>query len=179
MGEIGWLIVSAEIAFWIVIALGLIIRYVLKRKRLGLFFLALTQVIDLVLLIATTFDLYNGATATNVHAIAAIYLGVSIAFGKNMIAWADQKFTYYILKQGNKPRKKYGFEHARHEMKGSLRHLLAFFIGGAFIVGIHVFIGIPDRTVLMLDTLRIWAIIVVIDLVISASHFLWPKSVKE
>lgn len=51
-------------------------------KGLGLFFLALTPVVDLVLLIATAVDLYNGATAGTVHGIAAIYLGVSIAFGK-------------------------------------------------------------------------------------------------
>lgn len=178
MGGIGWLIVGAEIAFWVVILLGLFTRYILKKKGLGLFFLALTPVVDLVLLIATAVDLYNGATATTVHGIAAIYLGVSIAFGKSMIAWADRQFTYYFLKQGEKPRKKYGFEHARHEIKGSLQHLLAFLIGGAFIFGIHFFIGNPERTAELLNPLRIWAIVVGIDLLYSASYFLWPRRAK-
>lgn len=179
MGGIGWLIVGVEIAFWVVILLGLITRYIAKKKRLGLFFLALTPVIDLVLLIATAVDLYNGATATTVHAIAAIYLGVSIAFGKSMIAWADRQFMYYILKEGEKTAKKSGYAHARHEIKGSLQHVLAFMIGGAFIFGIHLFIADPERTAGLLNPLRIWALVVGIDLLYSASYFLWPKRVKE
>lgn len=179
MGGIGWLIVGAEITFWVVILLGLVTRYILKKKGLGLFFLALTPVIDLVLLIATAVDLYNGATATTVHGIAAIYLGVSIAFGKSMIAWADRQFTYHILRQGQMPAKKYGFEHARHEIKGSFQHLLAFLIGAAFILGIHFFIGDHERTAGLLNPLRIWALVVGIDLLYSASYFIWPKRVKE
>lgn len=178
MGGIGWLIVGAEIAFWVVIVLGLFTRYIAKRKGLGLFFLALTPVIDLVLLIATAVDLYNGATAATVHAIAAIYLGISIAYGKSMIAWADRQFTYYILGQGERPVKKSGFAHARHEIKGSFQHLLAFLIGGSFILGIHLFIGDPERTAGLLNPLRIWAIVVGIDLLYSASYFLWPKRAK-
>ena len=179
MGGIGWLIVGAEIAFWVVILLGLVTRYILKKKGLGLFFLALTPVIDLVLLIATAVDLYNGATASTVHGIAAIYLGVSIGFGKSMIAWADRQFTYHILKQGQMPAKKHGFEHARHEIKGSFQHLLAFLIGAAFILGIHFFIGDYERTAELLNPLRIWAIVVGIDLLYSSSYFIWPKRVKE
>ena len=103
MNFIAWIIVACEIGFWLVILLGLITRYLFKRERLGFFFLALTPVIDLILLLVTATDLYNGATATQVHAIAAIYLGVSIAFGKSMIRWADERFVYYIQKQGSKP----------------------------------------------------------------------------
>lgn len=83
---VAWFIVACEIAFWVVIILGLVTRYVLKRNRLGMFFLALTPVIDLLLLVVTTVDLYRGAVATMAHAIAAVYIGVSIAFGKSMIA---------------------------------------------------------------------------------------------
>src|SRR5690606_21338066 len=112
---------------------GLITRYIFNRKRLGLFFLALTPVLDLFLLIVTANDLYNGATATQVHALAAIYLGVSIAFGKSMIRWADERFVYYIKKQGTKPVRRSGFDYAKHSMKGTLQHVLAFIIGGAFL----------------------------------------------
>jgi len=78
-------IVICEIAFWIVILIGLITRYIVKKEKLGLFFLALTPVIDLFLLVFTGWDLYNGAVATKAHAIAAIYIGVSIAFGKSTV----------------------------------------------------------------------------------------------
>ena len=113
MNFIAWTIIACEIGFWVVILLGLITRYIFKRERLGFFFLALTPVIDLILLIVTATDLYNGATATQIHAIAAIYLGISIAFGKSMIRWADEKFLYYIRKQGTKPVRKTGFESTR------------------------------------------------------------------
>ena len=39
-----------EIAFWFVILLGLATRYILNQQTLGLFFLALTPIIDLILL---------------------------------------------------------------------------------------------------------------------------------
>ena len=66
MNFIAWTIVACEIGFWVVIALGLITRYIFKREKLGFLFLALTPVIDLILLIVTATDLYNGATATQV-----------------------------------------------------------------------------------------------------------------
>ncbi len=77
---------SCEITFWIVIILGLVTRYVFKKQTLGLVLLALTPVIDILLLIVTGVDLYNGATATIVHGIAAVYIGVSLAFGKSMVS---------------------------------------------------------------------------------------------
>ncbi|KAA2261048.1 hypothetical protein F1589_14280, partial [Staphylococcus sp. 7817] len=69
MNYIAWLIVFCEISFWIVIILGLIIRYILRLKKLGFLFLALTPVIDILLLIVTTIDLLNGAKAELPHAI--------------------------------------------------------------------------------------------------------------
>lgn len=59
MNGIAWMIVFCEIAFWVVIVLGLAVRYVFKRHTLGLLFLGLTPVIDLILLAATGVDLYR------------------------------------------------------------------------------------------------------------------------
>ena len=39
MNFIAWTIVACEIGFWVVIALGLITRYIFKREKLGFFFL--------------------------------------------------------------------------------------------------------------------------------------------
>ncbi|MFJ7935228.1 hypothetical protein [Sporosarcina sp. NPDC096371] len=178
MSFIAWTIIACEISFWVVILLGLITRYLFKRERLGFFFLALTPVIDLLLLIVTATDLYNGATATQVHAIAAIYLGVSIAFGKSMIRWADERFVYYIQKQGSKPVRKAGMAHARHSMKGSLQHLLAYIIGAAFLLAMIYFIDDPSRTEALSETLRLWALVLGIDFVISISYFIWPRPEK-
>src|SRR5699024_4467850 len=97
---VAWMIVADEIAFWIVIILGLIARYLFRRDRLGMFFLAMVPVVDVILLITAGLDIYYGTIPSTVHAIAAVYLGVSIAFGKNMINWADERFRYYIAKEG-------------------------------------------------------------------------------
>ena len=178
MDFIAWTIIACEIGFWVVILAGLITRYVFNKKRLGLFFLALTPVIDLLLLVVTATDLYNGAVATQVHAIAAIYLGVSIAFGKSMIGWADERFLYYIKKQGTKPAKKTGYAHARHSVKGALQHVLAFIIGGGFLFIMIYLIGDANKTEALSQMLKLWALIVGLDMVVSLSYFIWPRAEK-
>ncbi|MEK4487603.1 hypothetical protein MHH81_18980 [Psychrobacillus sp. FSL H8-0484] len=178
MNFIAWTIIACEVGFWVVILLGLITRYIFKREKLGLFFLALTPVIDLVLLAITAIDLYNGAIATLAHAIAAIFLGVSIAFGKSMIQWADEKFLYYVQKQGSKPVRKTGIEYARHTMKGFLQHLLAYIIGGVLLLALIFFIDDSSRSEVLWNTLRVWGIILGIDFVITISYFIWPRPVK-
>jgi ABC-type multidrug transport system fused ATPase/permease subunit len=175
---VGWMIVFCEIAFWFVIILGLAIRYIFKREKLGLVFLALTPLIDLLLLITAGIDLYHGAVATQAHAIAAVYIGVSIAFGKSMIAWADQRFQYYVMKQGEKPKKLYGIEYSKHYFKSWVRHLIAYIIGAALLAGLIFWIGDATRTEALSGMLRFWSFVLVIDLVISISHFIWPRKEK-
>ncbi|WP_062513019.1 hypothetical protein [Halobacillus sp. KGW1] len=175
MNGIGWLIVFSEIGFWVVILLGLVLRYVAGKEKAGLFFLALTPVIDLLLLIATSVDLYRGATATTIHAVAAVYIGVSIAFGKSMIRWADERFQYYVTKSGPKPKKRKGMEHARHYFKSFLQHILAYAIGSAFLWVLIWLIGDPERTEALFGVWRIWSLVLGADFLIALSHFLWPK----
>ena len=71
-----------EIAFWFVILLGLVTRYILNQQTLGLFFLALTPIIDLILIITTVVDLMNGATEMP-HAIASLYFNFSCLWQKH------------------------------------------------------------------------------------------------
>ncbi len=175
MNIIVWAIIFAEIGFWVVILLGLISRYLFNRKKLGLFFLALTPVIDFFLLVVTAIDLLNGGTATQAHAIAAVYLGVSVAFGKSMIHWADERFLYYVKRQGEKPEKKTGFAYARHSLKGSFQHLFAYMIGAGFLLLLIYLVDDPERTSIFWGTLKMWAGILMIDFVISISYFIWPR----
>lgn len=175
MNLVAWMIVACEIAFWVVIILGLFARYVLKQQKLGLFLLALTPVVDLILLITTGVDLFRGATATTAHAIAAVYIGVSIAFGKNMIQWADERFRYYVAKQGPKPVKLYGMEYAKNYFKSWLRHVLAYLIGTGCLVALIYFINDPARTEALSKILRLWTLALGIDLLITISFFIWPK----
>lgn len=178
MNFVAWAIVASEIGFWVVILLGLFARYVLKRQKLGLILLALTPVIDLILLITTSIDLYGGATATTAHAVAAVYIGVSIAFGKDMIAWADERFRYYVAKQGAKPMKRYGLEYAKHYLKSWIRHVLAYLIGAGLLFGLIYLIDDASRTEALSGVLRLWTAILGIDLIITISNFIWPKKEK-
>lgn len=178
LNSIAWMIVGCEIMFWIVIILGLVTRYVLNLNKLGIFLLAFTPLIDLALLITAGIDLYHGATATVAHAIAAVYIGVSIGFGKSMVKWADERFLYYVKKDGIKPGRLYGLDYAKHYLKGFGKHVVSFLIGAGLLVLVIFLIHNSSQTQALLDVLRIWAIVLGVDFIFSISYFIWPKQRK-
>ncbi|MGE7692681.1 hypothetical protein ACQKNC_00995 [Lysinibacillus sp. NPDC094177] len=171
---IAW-IITAEIAFWIVIIVGLICRYVLKRPKLSIFFFALTPVIDLLLVILTTMDLKSGTPASTFHGIAAIYIGVSIAFGKTMITWADQKFQQWFLKSGYKNEPLTGMKKGMHEMKLLSQHIVAFLIGAGLLYAMSLFVGSNSDTTSIFQVMKVWGIVLAIDAAISISYVIFPK----
>ena len=175
MNFVAWMIVACEVGFWIVIALGLFTRYVLKKDKLGVFFLALTPVIDFILFMITGLDLYKGATATTAHAIAAVYIGVSIGYGKSMIAWADERFRYYVTKEGTKPIKRVGMEYSIHYVKGGVKHVLSYVIGAGLLAGVIYFINDSSRTEALAVVLRIWTMVLAVDLLVAISYLIWPR----
>ncbi|PYI52651.1 hypothetical protein [Paenibacillus flagellatus] len=174
------LIVGCEIAFWLFIVAGLACRYLFKMRKTGALLLLCTPVIDLALLAATVVDLRNGAEAGTAHGVAAIYIGVSIAFGHRMIRWADERFAYRFA-GGPPPAKKpkHGREHARAERVGWLHHLLAWAIGCAVLYGMVWLTGDADRTDSLVKLARLWSLVLGIDFLISFSYTLWPRKGKE
>ncbi|MGM8216269.1 hypothetical protein ACLIA0_11925 [Bacillaceae bacterium W0354] len=175
MNFIAWTIVACEIGFWVFIIAGLVTRYIFNQKKVGLFLLAMTPVVDLILIIVTGIDIYQGAVPTIAHGIAPIYIAISIIFGKSMIKWADERFLYYVKREGAKPVRRIGIDHAKHSMKGSLQHVLAFIIGGAMLLFMIYYIGNNTDTMALQETLKVWGVIVIIDIVISISYFIWPR----
>ncbi|MET3695739.1 hypothetical protein SAMN05877753_102730 [Bacillus oleivorans] len=178
MSFVGWLIIGCEIAFWVVIGLGLITRYIWNQKKFGLFLLALTPLIDLVLLIATSHDLINGATASLAHGLAAVYIAVSLVFGKSMIQWADLHFQYYILKQGTKPERLYGIQYAKHYFKGWLKHAISYVIGTALLILIIFLIDDSSRSEALSGIIKMWTLVLGIDLFISVTYFIAPRKAR-
>ena len=174
---IGWIIL-AEIAFWVVISAGLISRYIWKRQRLSIVLLALTPVIDLALLMLTAIDLRNGQAASVVHGIAAIYIGVSVAYGKTMIDWADEKFHQWILKKPKEKEPLFGKAKGFHELKMWIRHIISYGIGIALLYGMIQYIGESGDTGVFWQMIKYWGIIVLIDGAISVSYSLFPKGNK-
>ena len=77
---------------------------------------------DLVLLTVSILDLRQGGDASIVHAIAAIYIGVSVGFGHAMIRWADVRFAHRFA-DGPAPAKppKHGTAAARREARRKRR----------------------------------------------------------
>ncbi|MFG6115818.1 hypothetical protein ACGTN9_11545 [Halobacillus sp. MO56] len=173
---IGWLIIACEVGFWIFAISGLFARYVLKKKRLGTFLLICTPVVDVILLIVTVADLKNGAVASTVHGLAAIYIGASVAYGHRMIQWADERFAFWFAGR-NKPAKKprYGKARARIEREGWYLHVLAWIIGGAVLGAIIWYVGNASQTEALWRTLQLWTVVLVVDFIISFSYTLFPK----
>jgi len=179
MNLIAWAIVISEISFWIVILAGLVARYILKRKKMGFVLLALTPLIDFMLLVTTSIDLSRGSTASTAHALAAVYIGVSLVFGKSMIEWADERFRYFATKQGSKRVKRYGIEHAKHYLKGTIKHVFAFLIGAGILFGLIAYVNDPSRTEALSGVLKIWTLVLIIDFIITISYFIWPKKLSK
>jgi hypothetical protein len=164
-------IAFCEVAFWVFIVLGLTARYLLSRPRLGAFLLVCAPLVDLVLLAASVVDLRNGGEASIVHALAAIYLGVSVGFGHRMIGWADARFAYRFA-GGPRPTKppKYGTAAARHRVADWLRHLLAWSVGSGLMLGGVLLVGDTERTKVLLHYPAVWGIVLLIDAVVTGSE---------
>lgn len=87
-------IVACEIGFWVVLAAGLLARYLLHRPRTGAVLLVCVPLVDLALLALTVVDLRAGAEVQSAHGLAAVYLGFSVVFGHAMVRWADVRVAH-------------------------------------------------------------------------------------
>jgi hypothetical protein len=174
------LIVAAEIAFWLTLLAGLVTRYVLGRPRLGMALLVASPLIDLALLAATTIDLRRGGEAELPHSLAAVYIGVSVAWGQRMINWADARFAHRFA-GGPPPERppRSGPEHAARQRREWLRHVVAWATGTALLgLGVLV-VGDLDRTSALVSTVVLWTLVLAIDFIVSFSYTLWPRSAEE
>lgn len=157
-------IAAAEIGFWVLVAAGLLARYVAGRRRLGMVLLAMTPLVDLALLAAVTLDLRDGATASSTHALAAVYLGVSLAFGRRFVAWADVRVAHRLAGgPAPQPKPRSGPARTRAERRTWLRHALAWAIGCGLLLAATVLVGDPDRTKAPTAMAGLWTVVLAID----------------
>lgn len=148
-------IVVCEVAFWAFLAAGLAARYGLRRRRLGAILLLGSPVADLALLVLTAIDLHQGATPSQTHALAAIYLGVSLAFGPRIIAWADGRVADRVA--GAPPRQPAPSDSARkdHEWRQFGRASLAWAISGGVLLALSLVAGDSPRAATLLATIPV------------------------
>lgn len=171
-------IIGCEIGFWVFVLAGLVCRYIFRMKKTGAFLLYCTPIVDLVLIIATIIDLRNGATASFVHGLSAIYIAISIVFGHRMIKWTDVRFAHRFAGgpapvPNHKP--KYGQAHAMYERTNWFRYFIAWAIGCVLLFAMIVFIGDTERTSALMQTIKWWSIITAVDFIYSFSFTFWPR----
>lgn len=170
------LIVACEVGFWVVLLAGLAVRYVLRRPQLGAVLLVFVPLVDLVLLVASVVDLRGGGEAGVGHGLAAVYIGVSVAWGHSMVRWADAQFAHRFA-GGPPPWRppRTGKEHARYERRQWARHLLAWAVGCALLLGGAALVGDTGRTGALPPIARGWTLVLAIDFAWAFSYTLWPR----
>ncbi|MEO5874431.1 MAG: hypothetical protein ABIS86_06285 [Streptosporangiaceae bacterium] len=173
------IIAACEVAFWVVLGLGLLVRYGLRRRGTSAVLLASVPLIDVVLLAVTVLDLGRGATATVAHGLAAVYLGVSVAFGPQIIeradSWAAHRFDG-APRPGRRPRT--GRAHANRELRQLGRHALAWAIGCGLLGLAILVVGDAARTEALGRVAGLWTVVLVVDALISVSYTVWPRPTR-
>ena len=140
-------IVACEIAFWVFLLAGLVVRYPLRRPRLSRYPLLAAPLADVGLLVLSAVDLTRGATATEAHALAAAYISFTVVFGHSVLRWADARFAYPFAGRPapvKLPRR--GPERARHEWREFGKAVLACAMASA-LIGLGVLlVGDSERS---------------------------------
>ncbi|MFI5493881.1 hypothetical protein [Actinoplanes sp. NPDC051859] len=169
-------LIACEIGFWVLLAAGLLTRYVLRRRRLSTVLLWSVPLVDVALLVFAVLDLRTGGEARLAHGLAAVYLGVTAVFGHRMIRWADERVAHRFA-GGPAPVRppRTGPAHAARERQGWLLHLLAYAVSAAILGVFTLLVGDADRTAALWAVMRPWGLAVVIDFVLSFSYTLRPR----
>lgn len=170
------LIIACEVGFWVLLAVGLALRYLARMPRTGAAVLLMEPLLELVLLIVTAIDLKNGASADWKHGLAALYIGYTVAYGHYTIKWVDGHFSHRFA-GGPPPAKppRYGLARAKHEGMLWLRTVLWVAIAVALLQIAIWYVGDGGDTA----SLRGWQgtsmRILIIHGVIAVSYLIWQK----
>ena len=135
------LIVSCEVAFWLVLLASLVARYVLRREAFSRWFLYALPAIDLLLIAFAAIDLRAGTVATTAHGLAAAYVGFTVAFGSVAVRWADTQFAYRFASGPPPPLAPSGWSAVRFDFELWLRCIAAWIIAFVLIELLVAYVG--------------------------------------
>jgi hypothetical protein len=154
-------IVACEVGLWVLLGLGMVLRYVARLRRTSTVVLAGIPTLDAILVIATAIDLHRGAEVGLVHVLAGFYLGSSLAFGPAIVRWADVRFAHrFAGGPAPRPAPKHGPERVAHLMREWHRVLGTVAIASAVLVVLILFFAAPeDRAGLWWWIGRAWGIV--------------------
>ena len=168
------LVVACEVGFWVLLAAGLAVRYLLKWRRTSVALLLGAPLLEVVLFVATAIDLKNGAKPSWEHGLAALYIGFTLAYGRHTIRWLDGHAAHRLAGDPPPPKPpRYGLARAAHEGRLWLRTLLATAVACALLQGAIWYVGSPA-------SLRDWQYAALRALgihgLIAVTYLLWPKT---
>ncbi|MDX2938037.1 hypothetical protein [Streptomyces ipomoeae] len=174
------LIIACEVGFWVLLALALAVRYLLKWRRTSVVLLLCEPMLELVLFVVTAIDLKNGAEPGWEHGLAALYIGFTVGYGHYTIHWLDGHAAHRL---GGGPRPpappKYGRARARHEGKLWLRTVLATAVALALLQGAVWYVG-DDGDVESLRSFQGAALRAAgIHGLVALAYLIWPKKAPE
>jgi len=170
-------IVACEAGFWVAVLGGLVLRYVVGLRRTGAVLLALGPVLDVVLLAVTALDLARGGTADWMHGLAALYVGVSLAHGRRMVAWADARFAH--RRTGRPlPERRTGWAYTRACWADVLRTGLGVVVAAGVIGAFVLAFGTGERTAALVAWLPVLAVVLGVELLWAVSSTVWPKRAR-
>jgi hypothetical protein len=157
------LIIACEVGFWVLLAAGLAVRYLLKRRRTSVVLLLCEPLLEVVLFVVTAIDLKNGAEPTWEHGLAALYIGFTVAYGHCTIRRLDGHAAHRLAGAPPPPKPpRYGMARAGHEGKIWLRTLLAAAVGDGSTESLRAFQWAALRAA-------------VIHGLIALTYLIWPK----
>lgn len=138
-------IVGCEIGLWVLLGLGMVLRYLVRLRRTSTAVLAGIPLLDVVLVIATAIDLHGGADVGFVHVLAGFYLGSSLAFGPAIVRWADVRFAHrFAGGPAPRPTPKHGPERVAHLMREWYRVVGTVAIASVVLVVLTLFFAAPE-----------------------------------
>lgn len=175
-----YVIIACEVGFWLIAAAGLAARYLLKWRRVGAILLLSTPLLDLTLLAASIWDLRSGGEAGLRHALAAVYLGYTIVFGRRTITWADAKFAHWLGRGAPPPKPPTAWmPRFRYELKFWLGIVAMYAIAWA-VTGLFVLIvGDAEATGPVVEQMAGWAAIVAVAALWPVCALLFPSKRQE
>ncbi|MFF8396892.1 hypothetical protein [Streptomyces sp. NPDC016172] len=170
------LIAACEIGFWVLLAAGLSVRYLLRMPRTGLALLLCEPLLEVVLLVATALDLKNGADPNWTHGLAALYIGYTVGHGHRTVKWLDGHAAHRLGGAPPPPKPpRYGMARARHEGKVWLGTLTAAVVATVLLQLAIWYVDDPSR-VTSLENWRwvAWRTAGIHGL-IALSYAIWPR----
>ncbi|MFC9030255.1 hypothetical protein [Streptomyces arboris] len=177
---IALLVVACEVAFWVLLAAGLALRYVARKPRLGAAVLLCEPLLEVVLLVVTVIDLRNGAEPDWKHGLAAVYIGFTVGLGHHTIKKVDAWVAHRWF-GGPPPVKppKYGMARAAHEWRTAARWILAAVVALGLLQAAVWYVG-PGGAVSSLQGWQQKMLLVIgINVIIAGGYTLFPKQAPK